>query len=92
DTSELPTPASIKGMSGSSIWQVCYEGLSSKHWTIHDAVIVAVQTGIYREGEIVKGTRWWVVEKLIRHHYSELNGPLSLVVPTGSLDYNPGPV
>ncbi len=77
-----PIPTRLNGMSGCSIWQAYYEGLLSKHWTPDDAVVVAVQTGVYKNGTIVKGTRWWVVDQIIRKCYPELAGPLSLVVPT----------
>lgn len=81
DEGNAPIPSRFDGMSGCSIWQAYYEGLSSKHWTTNDAVVVAIQTGVYKEGTIVKGTRWWVVDQIIRHNYPELAGPLSLVVP-----------
>jgi len=77
-----PIPDTLHGMSGCSIWQAYYEGLSVKHWTPNDAVVVAVQTGVYKNGTIVKGTRWWVVDRIIRECYPELAGPLSLVLPT----------
>jgi len=77
-----PIPTRFDGLSGCSIWQAYYEGLLSKHWTTDDAVVVAVQTGVYKNGTIVKGTRWWVVDRIIRECYPELAGPLSLVLPT----------
>lgn len=75
------TPA-VNGMSGASIWQVYYEGLSSRHWTPNDASVVAVQTGVYRKGAITRGTRWWVVDQIIRANYPDLAAPLSLLTPT----------
>ncbi|HEV3387073.1 MAG TPA: hypothetical protein VG097_19800, partial [Gemmata sp.] len=82
DKGDMPIPTRIHGMSGCSIWQTYYKGLSTRHWTTDDAIIVAVQTGVYRDGTIVKGTRWWVVERIIRECYPKLEGPLSLLVPT----------
>ena len=70
------------GISGCPIWQLSYEGLPSKLWTPNDAVIVGVQTGVSRNGTIIKGTRWWVVEAIIRHAYPELTEPLDLVTST----------
>lgn len=74
-------PDKWNGISGCSIWQVYYEGLSSKLWTPDDAVVVAVQTGVYRGGTIIKGTRWWVVEQVIRMNYPNLADALSIVTP-----------
>ena len=77
----LELPVRLDGMSGASIWQTYYEGLLSKAWTTNDAVVVAVQTGVDRGGTIIKGTRWWVVDKIIRDAYPELERPLSLITP-----------
>ena len=77
---EVALPKQSHGMSGCSIWQVCYEGLSTKHWTPQDAVIVAIQTGVYSKGDITKGTRWCVVDEFLRERFPELRGPLSLVL------------
>lgn len=77
---EVPLPNRVHGMSGCSIWQVYYEGLSTKHWTPQDAVIVAIQTGVYSKGDITKGTRWCVVDEFLRERFPELRGPLSLVL------------
>ncbi len=79
---ESELPVSLKGISGSSIWQAYYEGLPSKHWTIDDAVVVAVQTGTYQNGTVVRGTRWWVIEKILSKNYPDLEGPLSLMTPS----------
>jgi hypothetical protein len=81
DEGNAPIPSRFNGMSGCSIWQAYYEGLSSKHWTTNDAVVVAVQTGVYKGGTVVRGTRWWVVDQIIRHNYPELAGPLAITTP-----------
>ncbi|MES2792855.1 MAG: hypothetical protein V4719_24800 [Planctomycetota bacterium] len=77
---EMPT--SLKGISGCSIWQAYYEGLPSRSWTSDDAVVVAVQTGVYRGGTVVRGTRWWIIEKILSKNYPDLEGPLSLMTPS----------
>lgn len=80
---EVALPHRVNGMSGCSIWQVYYEGLSTKHWTPQDAVIVAIQTGVYSlysKGDVTKGTRWCVVDEFLRERFPELRGPLSLVL------------
>ena len=53
------------GISGCSIWQAYYPGCSIAGWHVDDAVIVAVQTGTYGKGTIVKGTYWGVVNHII---------------------------
>lgn len=78
---ETEMPASLHGISGCSIWQAYYEGLSSRSWTVDDAVVVAVQTGVYRNGTVVRGTRWWIIEKILSKNYPDLEGPLSLMTP-----------
>lgn len=82
DGPDTGVPDRVHGMSGCSIWQVYYEGLSSRHWTQDDAVVVGVQTGVYRKGAVTKGTRWWVIDQIIRQGYPQLAGPLSLVTPS----------
>ncbi len=81
DSTGRPLPGSLKGMSGCSIWHVYFPGLSLKHWTPDDVVIVGVQTGVYKNGTVIKGTRWSVVDQLIRKTYPELSGPLDLHIP-----------
>jgi hypothetical protein len=80
DGEEADLPESLKGISGSSLWQAYYEGLASNHWTVDDSTVVAVQTGTYANGTVVRGTRWWVVDEIIRKNYPTLAGPLSLTM------------
>jgi hypothetical protein len=76
---ETEMPQSLlKGISGSSIWQSYYDGLPSDSWTVDDAVVVAVQTGTYRDGTIVRGTRW-IIEKILSKNYPELQVPLAIM-------------
>jgi hypothetical protein len=78
---ETEMPNSLKGISGCSMWQSYYEGLPSKSWTVDDATVIAVETATFRDGTVVQGTRWWVVNEIIRQNYPELAGPLSLITP-----------
>jgi len=77
---EVPIPSRVHGMSGCSIWQVFYNGLSPEHWTTDDAVIVGIQTGVYTNGDVTKGTRWSIIFQFLRDKFPELRGPLSLVM------------
>ncbi|MGH7138012.1 MAG: hypothetical protein ACREHD_19860 [Pirellulales bacterium] len=74
-------PKALHGISGCSIWQAYYQGLETTHWTTDDAIVVAVQTCIYHEGTVVRGTRWWVINEMISKNYPALSGPLQIVLP-----------
>jgi hypothetical protein len=74
-------PKSLEGISGCSIWQAYYEGLPNKEWTPDDAMVVAVQTGTFQRGTVVKGTRWFVVNEILHRKYPDLEKPLSLITP-----------
>lgn len=78
---ETEMPHSLRGISGCSIWQSYYQGLPSKQWTADDAIVVAVQTGVYQNGAVVRGTRWWVIEQIISKNYPDLRGPMEIVTP-----------
>lgn len=79
---ETEMPTSLRGISGCSIWQAYYEGLPSRSWTVDDAVVLAVQTGVYGGGTVVRGTRWWIIEKILSKNYPDLEGALSLMTPS----------
>ncbi len=74
-------PQSLSGISGCSLWQVYYPGCPIDNWQVDDAVIVAVQTGTYRNGTVVKGTYWGIVDEMIKKAYPNLASALNLVVP-----------
>ena len=78
---EQELPHSLNGISGSSVWQAYREGSSGRDWTLDDAMIVAVQTGTFRNGTVIKGTRWWIVDVIIREKYPSLGAALSLAIP-----------
>ncbi len=56
---------SLKGISGCSVWQATYEGQSPDSWSVHNVKIVAVQTGVYKTGTIIKGTYWMNVRDVL---------------------------
>ena len=78
---ETEMPESLAGISGCSLWQAYYEGLPPENWNIDDAVIVAVQTGTYKNGTVVKGTFWWVVNEIIVRNYPNLKRALDIITP-----------
>jgi hypothetical protein len=74
-------PADLRGIGGSSIWQVYAAGMSATHWTVHQTAVVAVQTCVNYQLGYIRGTRWWVVDRLIREGWPHLAPALSLAVP-----------
>ncbi|MFO0804040.1 MAG: hypothetical protein U0791_13080 [Gemmataceae bacterium] len=76
----VESPKCLRGISGCSVWQLHYDGLSFEHWSPNDTAIVAVQTGVYDQG-IIKATRWSLIDRLLRESHPDLAGPLSLAVP-----------
>lgn len=68
---------------GASVWQSFLQGLDARFWTRNDARVVGVLTGVASmQGAIyLTGTRWFVVEELLRQHYPELRDVLEVVVP-----------
>lgn len=73
------TPERLEGISGSSLWLTFHGGLSVGNWTADKATVVAVQTGTYKNGSVVKATRWWIVTKVIEKYYPELCPALQLL-------------
>jgi hypothetical protein len=50
-------------------------------WVTDDARVVGVQTHVYPTTGIIRGTRWWVVDRIIRDNWPELAPALALEVP-----------
>ncbi len=72
---------SLSGISGASIWKTNYVSGSKSQWSPNDAHIVAVQTCVYRNKHLVRGTIWKAVFTMIADRYPELAGPLSIALP-----------
>ncbi len=74
-------PSNLGGISGSSIWQAYSQGLPPSAWSVNNVVIVAVQTAVYRQGAIARGTCWAVVHEMLWRQYPGLRVPLSIATP-----------
>jgi hypothetical protein len=74
-------PPELGGISGSSIWKAYHEGTQPAEWSIDDLKIVAVGTHVYGDCEIVRGTRWAVVNQILWQQYPELRQSLSIITP-----------
>jgi hypothetical protein len=81
DGAPAELPKTLHGVSGASLWQAYYEGLPSVSWCVDDAMIVGVQTGTFKDGTVIKGTRWWAVNAIICKNYPKLEKPLSIITP-----------
>lgn len=76
DGSPAEMEASLGGISGCSIWQLCRGFCPESLWTPDKIEVVAVQTGTYRAA--IQATRWQVVADLLWFNYPDLRGILSL--------------
>ncbi len=74
-------PSKLYGISGCSLWQVYAEGMSVNLWSFRQSVVVAVQTHVNYDLGYIRGTRWWVIERIIRDNWPELAPALSLEMP-----------
>lgn len=83
DTGETAIgPNELGGISGSSIWHAYCPGIPASNWTVDDAKIVAVQTGIYKSRNAIKSTRWWVVDRILRDRHPDLVDALNISAPS----------
>ncbi len=62
----------LGGISGCSIWYLIDPNLPPSHWKADHARVVGVETGVYRDGAIVKATRWKSVAQILWANYPEL--------------------
>lgn len=74
-------PSTLHGISGSSVWQLLRDGDPPERCTQEAARIVAIETGVYRGGKVVKATRWASVEHILRDVFPDLQRPLSVITP-----------
>lgn len=75
------TPEHVRGISGSSVWQLCRDGDPLDAWTPDHARIVAVETAVYKSGRVIRGTRWLFAYHIIQTSFPELQAPLDIVIP-----------
>ena len=71
-------PDGLKGISGCSIWQIWRSGQTFESFRMADVKAVAVETCTYERRPVVRGTRWWVVHKILSQKYPELRRAMAL--------------
>lgn len=74
-------PRDLKGISGCAVWAIGDLNTPLDGWRNAHPMVVAVQTGIYQESQVVRTTRWIAVTTLINEAFSELRPALQLWTP-----------
>lgn len=71
-------PSDIRGISGCSVWTIGDSKKPPIEWDSDQARLIAVQTGVYRQRQVIKSTRWIAVSTLLYEAFPELRGAMSL--------------
>ncbi len=74
----LPLNAALKGISGSTVWLLGDLGVPLEHWERRAPKVVAVETAVYNESEVIRATRWTAVATLINEAFPELRPSIAL--------------
>jgi hypothetical protein len=74
----LQFPENLGGISGCSVWMVGARDIPMTDWGKTRPRVVAVQTGVYSNPQIIKTTRWVAVSTLLHEAFPELRPALSL--------------
>lgn len=74
----LKVPKELGGISGCSVWKIGEYDKPLSEWKRYRPKIVAVQTGVYSEAQIIKGTRWIAVSTLLYQAFPDLGEVLKL--------------
>lgn len=71
-------PRDLCGISGCSVWKICDTNRNPEEWDKERPKIVALQTGVYHQPQIIKGTRWVAITTLLHEAFPELRPAMSL--------------
>ena len=74
----LRFPKDLGGISGCSIWKISEYNKPLSAWKRYRPKIVAVQTSVFSNAYIIKGTRWVAVSTLLYQVFPDLRQALSL--------------
>ncbi len=74
----LSFPKDLGGISGCSIWKIGQYNKPLSDWKSYRPKIVAVQTSVYSDAQIIKGTRWAAVSSLLYKAFPDLRQALKL--------------
>jgi hypothetical protein len=86
DLTPTELPKSLGGISGSSIWLGYSERDFAGEWTPDRAKVVAVQTCVYTDNKVIRGTRWAGVAVVIWDNFPELHEALAKHLPAEVVD------
>jgi len=68
----------FEGLSGCAVWAIGSTSKAPEEWKRDDAKIVAVETGVFRQAEAIKTTRWIGVISILCKAFPELKPAISL--------------
>lgn len=71
-------PRGLSGISGCSVWLIGNKNKPLHDWSCEEAKIVAVQTGVYHDRQIIQATRWIAVSTLLYQAFPELRPAMVL--------------
>ena len=74
----LKFPGDLGGISGCGIWKMGEYNKPLSEWKRYRPKIVAVQTSVYSNVQIIKATRWIAVSTLLYHAFPDLRQVFSL--------------
>ena len=74
-------PSDLRGISGCSVWRIGDSKKPPNEWDADQARLIAVQTGVYPQRQIIKSTRWIAVSTLLHEAFPELRGAMNLFRP-----------
>jgi hypothetical protein len=74
----LKFPKDLGGISGCSIWKIGEYDRPLSEWKRYRPKIVAVQTSVYSDTQVIKATRWIAVSTLLYKAYPDLRQALRL--------------
>jgi len=71
-------PRGLRGISGCSVWKIGDRRRPMEEWNKKSPRIVAVQTSVYHDHQIIKATRWVAVSTLLHEAFPELRPAMAL--------------
>lgn len=71
-------PRGLGGISGCSVWLIGNKNKPLHDWSCKEAKIVAVQTGVYHDRQIIHTTRWIAVSTLLHEAFPDLRPAMAL--------------
>jgi hypothetical protein len=71
----------LPGISGCGIWKLCHQFDPNAPPDSKQSRMVAVETGVYSDRRIVKGTKWGAVAELIQQAFPDLRPAFNLAWP-----------